>query len=116
MHAKVLVEPLSWLNYKRSYPNQAYLDLDLVKLPLIVRSRRSGDVFVPLGLGGKKKVKEFFIDQKIGLEKRGAIPVITDSTGQIIWLGGYRVDERYKITAATQRVLYLVLKQSDSNV
>ncbi|MDS1030985.1 tRNA lysidine(34) synthetase TilS [Bacillota bacterium LX-D] len=91
--------------------NEAYLDLDAVQLPLTVRTRKSGDVFKPLGLKGTKKLKNFFADLKVEPERRGLIPIVTDAAGQILWVGGYRIDERYKIRPTTRKVLYLKLHE-----
>lgn len=93
--------------YKQANPQEAYLDLDKVTPPLVVRSRRPGDVFWPLGVRGKKKLKDFFIDQKVPPFKRDGVPIVTDNTGQIIWVGGYRIDENFKLTQGTRRVLHL---------
>ena len=61
------------LKYSR---NTALLDADKIKYPIIVRNFQPGDRFIPLGLGGHKKIKDFFIDQKLPSEKRKSIPNI----------------------------------------
>lgn len=108
--AKVLLSPEEWQYYRKADFNEAYLDWDLIKLPLTVRNRKPGDAFFPLGLNCKKKVKDFFIDQKIPLWERNFIPLVTDSESRIIWVGGCRIDERVKISSATKRVLYLSMQ------
>ncbi len=80
-------------------------DMGKFSLPLIVRNRRSGDLFCPQGMGGKKKkIKEYFIDQKIPREERERIPILTSPEG-ILWIIGYRADERFMVTAATEKIL-----------
>lgn len=84
---------------------KAYFDMAKFSLPLVVRNRRPGDLFCPRGMGGKKKkVKEYFIDRKILREERERIPVLTSPEG-ILWIIGYRADERFMVTAATEKIL-----------
>ena len=95
----------------------AYIDLDKAGNELKVRGRRSGDRFQPLGMAQPKKLNEFMIDARIPRAWRGRIPVVCtsgqaiDTTGQIVWLVGYRIDERAKVTAETKRVLRLEFKR-----
>ena len=94
----------------------ACIDLDKAGNELIVRGRRPGDRFQPLGMAQLKKLNEFMIDARIPRSWRGRIPVVCtsgqaiDTTGQIVWLVGYRIDERAKVTAGTKRVLRLEFK------
>jgi tRNA(Ile)-lysidine synthase len=94
----------------------ACLDLDQAGNRLTVRRRKPGDRFQPLGLGQPKKLNEFMIDARIPCAWRGRIPVVyisgqaLDTTRQIVWLVGYRIDERVKVTAAAKRVLRLEFK------
>jgi len=96
----------------------ACIDLDKAGNELIVRSRRPGDRFQPLGLPQPKKLNEFMIDARIPRAWRGRVPVVCipgqtiDTPGQIVWLVGYRIDDRVKVTEATKRVLRLRFKQS----
>ena len=61
-----------------------------VVLPLQVRTRKSGDKMKVKGLNGTKKVKDIFIDSKIPLRQRDLWPVVTDSSGKIVWLPGLK--------------------------
>ena len=86
-------------------PNKAYFDMDKFSLPLFIRNRRNGDLFYPKGMNGRrKKIKEYFIDMKVHRGERDRIPVLTSSEG-ILWIIGYRTDERFKVTAATKNIL-----------
>lgn len=88
-------------------PNTAYLDFDKVgNCNLIARNRRAGDKFKPLGADGFKKIKEFFIDEKIPRRKRNKIPIV-ESCGNIIWVAGMRIDDRFKLDDKTKKVLRL---------
>jgi tRNA(Ile)-lysidine synthase len=84
----------------------AYLDLDKTGDKLVVRSRRWGDRFQPLGLSQPKKIGEFMIDAKIPRAWRGQIPIVC-SPSQILWVVGWRIDERAKVSEDTQKVLRL---------
>lgn len=88
------------------HPHEALMDLDLVSFPLVLRSGKPGDRFRPLGLGGSKKIKNFFIDAKIPKSVRRRIPILC-SREHIIWIVGHRLDDRVKVTANTSRLLRL---------
>jgi tRNA(Ile)-lysidine synthase len=88
--------------------NPIHIDADKLYGSLVIRSRRSGDKFKPLGMSSEKKLKEFFIDWKIPREERNLIPLITDSRN-IIWVAGYQISEDYKVTDRTTRVIELKL-------
>lgn len=90
------------LNYKSS--NTKYFDNDKIKGTLSIRNRRDGDRFVPYGMKGSKKLKDFFIDLKVSREKRDEIPLIVDEEN-IIWVIGHRISELYKLTKNTKNVL-----------
>ncbi|MFC1937266.1 tRNA lysidine(34) synthetase TilS [Chloroflexota bacterium] len=84
----------------------AYLDVDRTGTELVVRPRRRGDRFQPLGMSQPKKLGEFMIDAKIPRAWRDRIPVVA-SPRYIIWLVGWRMDDKAKVTEATQHILYL---------
>ncbi|UCG21678.1 MAG: tRNA lysidine(34) synthetase TilS [Deltaproteobacteria bacterium] len=89
------------------HPTEALMDLDRVSFPLVLRSSKAGDRFRPLGLGGGKKLKKFFIDAKIPRGQRRRIPILC-SGEQIIWVVGHRLDDRVKVTVNTSRLLRLL--------
>ncbi|UCD35963.1 MAG: tRNA lysidine(34) synthetase TilS, partial [Nitrospiraceae bacterium] len=82
------------------------LDAAGMSFPLIVRPRRSGDFFFPAGFGKKKKLQDFFVDEKIPRDQRDVIPLVL-SGNDIIWVAGYRADERFRVTGKTERYLRL---------
>ncbi len=88
----------------------AYLDLGKTGDKLVVRPRRRGDRFQPLGLNQPKKVGEFMIDAKVPRNWRSRIPIVCSSK-QIIWLVGWRIDERAKVSEDTKQVLRLRFKR-----
>ena len=85
---------------------RAYLDADLLPGPLLIRPRRPGDRFVPLGAPGTRKVKSFLIDRKVPVDERGRIPLVL-SGDRIAWVVEHEIDDRFKITDSTRRVLVL---------
>jgi len=100
-----------WNNLKEALNNSVvYFDYDQVKTPLALRFRQKGDRFSPLGMSGTKKVKDFFIDLKIPSFQRDEIPLLLDRKG-IIWIVGYRIDERAKVRKETRRILKISYKK-----
>ncbi len=85
-----------------------YFDYDAFQEPIFVRNRREGDRFWPLGLSGKKKLKDFLIDCKVERRERDLIPLICHGK-EIVWVVGYRISEKYKVTESTQRILSIKL-------
>ena len=84
--------------------NIGYFDLDKISFPLIIRSRENGDKFKPFGMNHRKKLKDFFIDEKIDKNIRDQIPIIL-SENDIIWVGGYRISDDYKLDSGTNNIL-----------
>jgi len=85
------------------------LDADKVKAPLTIRSRKDGDFFYPSGFGKKKKLQDFFVNEKAPRDERDKVPIVL-SGEEIIWIAGYRADERFKVTDDTKMILLLEIK------
>jgi len=79
-------------------------DLDKIKLPLLVRGRRDGDRFVPLGASAEKKVGKFLTDARVRREMRRKVLVVEDGE-KVIWVWPVRMTEQAKITGQTTKVL-----------
>jgi len=79
---------------------------------LFVRQRRPGDRFQPLGMNMPKKLYEFMVDAKIPRSWRGHIPIVC-SPQQIIWVVGWRIDDRVKATEASKEILRLEFIRSE---
>ncbi len=89
--------------------NFAYLDFDKLKFPLTIRKWKHGDFFCPFGMHGKKKVSDFFTDQKFSIiEKENTWLMCSDD--DIVWVVGWRIDERYKLTSKTLKGYIIELK------
>ncbi len=94
-------------NFSQASPNQAFMDFEAVGGRVEMRFYNSGDRFWPLGGPGGKKLKSWFIDQKIPREMRKEIPILTDGSGDIIWVYGHQISEKVKIRPETKQVLSL---------
>lgn len=81
-----------------------YLDYDTLSFPLLLRSYSPGDRFVPLGMKGKKKLQDFFVDEAVPNYCRSLVPLLVGGE-DIIWVVGYRIDDRFKVTEKTRNVL-----------
>lgn len=73
---------------------------------LILRQWQKGDWFVPLGMQSKKKLSDFFTDEKVPLFEKPTIPIL-ESDGAIVWVCGWRLDDRFKVTDQTKSVIKL---------
>jgi tRNA(Ile)-lysidine synthase len=80
------------------------IDFDLIKGNLRARNRRQGDSMTPCGMKGSKKIKDIFIDLKIPKDERDSKLIIADDEN-IIWLEGYRINDKYKIRDSTKKIL-----------
>ncbi|GAB5527357.1 MAG: tRNA lysidine(34) synthetase TilS [Roseivirga sp.] len=88
----------------------ALLDMDKLSFPLKIRGWQEGDQFQPLGMKGKKKLSDFMIDRKIPVNLKRHIRVL-ESAGEIVWVVGLRIDERFKVTSATKNIFSLIQKE-----
>ena len=86
---------------------QAYFDFDKTGEDIRVRFFQPGDRFMPLGMRGHKKVKSYFIDQKIPREKRLSIPILTNGKDDIIWIYGERTSGQFCVAENTKKVLFI---------
>jgi tRNA(Ile)-lysidine synthase len=85
-------------------PLSVSVDAGLLIYPLSIRQWQQSDYFYPLGMKTRKKLSDYFINQKIPLHTKNEIPLLVNGNGQIIWIGGYRLDERYKVSKNTKKV------------
>ncbi len=90
---------------------EAFLDADQVTFPLLWRNWKNGDSFQPLGMSHTKKVSDFLVDNKISLVDKKNITIL-ESAGRIIYVVGWRIDDRFKITAQTKRILNLRIEKA----
>lgn len=83
---------------------EEYIDADRAGGGLRLRSWREGDWFVPIGMDARKKVSDYFIDRKVPVAEKRRIPILV-AGDEIVWVCGERLDDRFKLTPATSRVL-----------
>ncbi|MGD9143339.1 MAG: tRNA lysidine(34) synthetase TilS [Dehalococcoidia bacterium] len=84
----------------------ARFDFDITGDKLLVRKRKPGDRFQPLGMAQSKKINEFMIDAGIPQSWRSRVPMVCAGE-RIVWMVGQRIDERFKVTETTRRILRL---------
>jgi len=93
----------------RDNPMAASVDADTLIYPLTLRRWEGGDYFYPLGMKGRKKLSDFFVNEKVPVHVKDTVPVLVNGNGEVIWIGGYRADDRYKVTAHTKKVIIFEL-------
>jgi tRNA(Ile)-lysidine synthase len=87
----------------------ACLDADKVRFPLQLRKWKEGDWFCPLGMNKKKLISDFLIDQKVPLNLKKDVYLLT-SNGSIVWVMGMRIDDRFKVTDKTEKIVLLKIE------
>ncbi len=92
------------------HPGVEYLDADRLNFPLRLRNWRPGDRFQPLGMAHPKKLSDFLTDEP-GLFLPRERMLVLENRGEIVWVVGSRISEKYKITEATGKVLKLEVKK-----
>jgi tRNA(Ile)-lysidine synthase len=111
-------QPVSQLNGLRmqfattsdlTFDNETVLlDADKLSFPLTWRAWKEGDFFYPLGMSNKKKISDFLIDNKIPITDKKKITVL-ESGGEIAWVVGHRISDRFKITPDTKQAARFTL-------
>ena len=91
----------------------ACLDSEKLPFPVIVRKWLPGDFFYPLGMKKKKKLSDYFIDSKFSrFDKEKAL--VLESGGKIAWIVGERIDDRFKVTDTSRKILIIKVKQKEA--
>lgn len=110
VHMRVL-EKEENMNFKAS-DDVKYFDFDKFNGSVILRFRKNGDKFAPLGMKGSKKLKDIFIDMKIPTHMRDDVPLICVDE-QIAWIVGIRVSERFKIERKTKKIIEIKIEREE---
>jgi len=117
---KILIKPSNYQEFKKqfqpqkrqsifsSHSDQAWLALDNIQSPLFLRPPKPGDRIQPIGMKGRKKLKDIFMELKIPIQQRKIYPVIASKT-QIIWLPGYSISEKARLKPHSRKILFLSL-------
>jgi tRNA(Ile)-lysidine synthase len=95
---------------KDRWTDSGVFDADKLTSPLVVRPRKDGDFFYPAGFGRRKKIQDFFVDEKVPRDERKRVPLII-SGNDIIWVVGYRGDDRFKVGEETEKVVRFEVKK-----
>ena len=82
----------------------ALLDADKIRFPLTLRHWQHGDRFRPLGMKGSKLLSDFFVDQKFTDAQKEQVLLLVSAENEILWIVGYRIDDRYKVTSETKTI------------
>ena len=89
--------------------NRVHIDASKISFPLTIRNWKEGDFFYPLGMKKKKKLSDFFIDNKLSLFEKEKVQLLI-SNNEIVWIVGIRLDDRFKITNDTKKIIELVIE------
>lgn len=92
-----------------THPQVVDLDMDKLVYPLILRHWSEGEYFQPLGMSGLKKLSDFFIDEKYSIPDKENAWILA-SGNQLVWIVGKRLDDRFKITAKTKKIIRIRLE------
>jgi tRNA(Ile)-lysidine synthase len=84
-----------------------YLDMTALMFPLVLRRWQNGDWFIPFGMKGKKKISDYFVDQKISNEAKKNAWILTTEDDSVAWIVGFRSDNRFRVSTQTSEVLCL---------
>ena len=108
---EITLEIIEGNNYKKDNEFIAYIDYYRIEGDIVVRSRKEGDRFHPIGLRGRlKKLKDFMNDLKIAKRLRDGI-LIFENNDEIIWVAGYRLDDKYKVDKDTKKMIKITLSK-----
>lgn len=91
---------------------EEWVDLETIEQPLILRSRQPDDRFWPLGQTSRKRLSDFLSSIQVQSWQRDRVPILADAAGPV-WVVGYRIDQRVRLTRTTKQVLQLTVERLD---
>ncbi|MBN1483627.1 MAG: tRNA lysidine(34) synthetase TilS [Chloroflexia bacterium] len=92
--------------WRQASPLEVWLDADRCGPQLWLRHWQPGDLLQPLGMAGRKKLQDLFVDEKVPRAERSRVPLLVSPQG-IVWVVGYRLDERFRVRPETAKLLWL---------
>lgn len=96
------VKPCDYIPSQKKYTKS--MDYDKINGIVMVRNRREGDYLTVNMAGGKKKLKDYFINEKIPVGERNSIPIVACGS-DVIWVVGHRISENVKVSDETKHIL-----------
>ena len=100
--------PYNGQSLKLAGGKEALFDYDKLSFPLVLRRWEKGDFFIPFGMRGRQKISDYFNDHKFSLPEKENTWLLC-SGNDVIWIVGYRTDNRYKVTKNTRNLLHITL-------
>lgn len=97
-------------SYLYADEDTAILDASVLSMPLTWRKWKPGDFFYPLGMRHRKKLSDFLVDEKLSVADKELVTVI-ESAGEIVWVSGHRIDDRFKITPGSVKRIQLKISR-----
>ena len=89
-------------------PDCVHIDASVLEYPMEIRRWNEGDVFYPFGMTKKKKLSDYFIDQKFSIPEKEKCWLLV-STGRIVWIIGHRLDNRFRIGKNSREIIEIKL-------
>ena len=96
----------------RDNPLAVSIDTELLVYPLTIRPWQQSDTFYPLGMKTKQKLSDFFIQQKLPVHQKKQVPLLVKGNGDIMWIAGYRLSDKYKVNKNTKKVTIFELNKT----
>jgi len=91
-------------------PDIEYICGDNLSWPLRLRTWQKGDFFYPLGMNTRQKVSDFFVNNKVSTDRKKNIPLLLNG-GEIVWIGAFRIDNRYKWNKSCSKTFKLTIEE-----
>lgn len=85
-----------------------------IKMPLYVRNRKEGDYIEILGLNGKRKIKDVFIDSKVPKNIRNIYPIVVDSNDNIVWIPGIKKSKYNSLKTKKYDIILWYMKEEEN--
>lgn len=89
-----------------------WIAYDTIKDNICLRTRRPGDYLVVNRDGGRKKLKDYLIDQKVPQPERSRVPLVAEDS-HVLWVVGWRISEAAKVTEDTEKVVKIQMEEEE---